>query len=147
MRGAYRAPYARKPVRRRVAHGSARQRRQREVTQVVTLSAPNAQDCVALAEIELCGELMIAASTAREERLSPDRIDEVLNVRDDGGDADGAGDADHVRDVDGVRDADHVRDVDGVRDADHVGDVTGGVLGVRGAEAWTTVPRQAARRG
>lgn len=48
---------------------------------MVTLSAPNAQDCVALAEIELCGELMIAASTAREERLSPDRIDEVLNVR------------------------------------------------------------------
>ncbi|MER5974006.1 hypothetical protein ABT112_30555 [Streptomyces sp. NPDC002055] len=36
------------------------------------------QDVVALAEIELCGELMIAASTADEERLSPDRIDEVL---------------------------------------------------------------------
>lgn len=48
---------------------------------MVTLSAPNAQDCVALAEIELCGELMIAASATREERLSPDRIDEVLNVR------------------------------------------------------------------
>ena len=54
---------------------------------MVTLSAPNAQDCVALAEIELCGELMIAASAAREERLSPDRIDEVLNV---GGEAPGA---------------------------------------------------------
>lgn len=48
---------------------------------MVTLSAPNAQDCVALAEIELCGELMIAASDADEERLSPDRIDEVLDVR------------------------------------------------------------------
>ncbi|CAM5474817.1 hypothetical protein SATRM34S_03256 [Streptomyces atroolivaceus] len=47
---------------------------------MVTLSAPNAQDCVALAEIELCGELMIAAADACEERLSPDRIDEVLNV-------------------------------------------------------------------
>jgi hypothetical protein len=47
---------------------------------VVTLSAPNAQDCVALAEIELCGELMIAAADAPEDRLSPDRIDEVLNV-------------------------------------------------------------------
>ncbi|MFZ4270437.1 hypothetical protein [Streptomyces arboris] len=58
------------------------------MTQVVTLSAPNAQDYVALAEIELCGELMIAASTAREERLSPDRIDEVLNV---GGETPGAG--------------------------------------------------------
>lgn len=47
---------------------------------MVTLSAPNAQDCVALAEIELCGELMIAAADALEDRLSPDRIDEVLNV-------------------------------------------------------------------
>jgi len=39
------------------------------------------QDHVALAEIELCGELMIAASAAEaagEERLSPARIDEVL---------------------------------------------------------------------
>ncbi|MEV8310671.1 hypothetical protein AB0P36_25800 [Streptomyces flavidovirens] len=38
------------------------------------------QDHVALAEIELCGELMIAASAADGERLSPDRIDEVLKV-------------------------------------------------------------------
>ncbi|BCL29073.1 hypothetical protein ACFFS2_40120 [Streptomyces aurantiacus] len=38
------------------------------------------QDHVALAEIELCGDLIIAASTAREERLSPDRIDEVLRM-------------------------------------------------------------------
>ncbi|HEY3478427.1 MAG TPA: hypothetical protein VGL02_05940 [Streptomyces sp.] len=37
-------------------------------------------DPVALAEIELCGELMIAASTADEERLSFARIDEVLEV-------------------------------------------------------------------
>lgn len=37
-------------------------------------------DHVALAEIELCGELMIAASAAAGERLSPDRIDEVLMV-------------------------------------------------------------------
>ncbi|MFH8886542.1 hypothetical protein [Streptomyces californicus] len=50
------------------------------MTQVVTLRIPNAQDRVALAEIELCGELMIAASAAGEERLSPDRIDEVLDV-------------------------------------------------------------------
>ncbi|WP_432104638.1 hypothetical protein [Streptomyces sp. bgisy091] len=48
---------------------------------MVTGSAPNAQDCVALAEIELCGDLMIAAADALEDRLSPDRIDEVLNVR------------------------------------------------------------------
>ncbi len=38
------------------------------------------QDHVALAEIELCGDLIIAASTAREDRLSPDRIDEVLRT-------------------------------------------------------------------
>ncbi|MHC5904794.1 hypothetical protein ACVNF4_12940 [Streptomyces sp. S6] len=38
------------------------------------------QDHVALAEIELCGELMIAASTADGERLSLDFIDEVLRV-------------------------------------------------------------------
>jgi hypothetical protein len=46
--------------------------------------APNStktvQDHVALAEIELCGELMIAASAADEDRLSPDRIDEVLRM-------------------------------------------------------------------
>jgi hypothetical protein len=34
----------------------------------------------------MCGELIIAASTASEERLSSDRIDEVLQVgRPDGG--------------------------------------------------------------
>ncbi|MFI9721251.1 hypothetical protein ACIHFE_16655 [Streptomyces sp. NPDC052396] len=37
-------------------------------------------DPVALIEIDLYGELMIAASSAQEERLSPDRIDEVLRV-------------------------------------------------------------------
>jgi hypothetical protein len=47
---------------------------------VAPLSTKTVQDHVALAEIELCGELMIAASAADEERLSPDRIDEVLNV-------------------------------------------------------------------
>ena len=40
------------------------------------------RDQVALAEIELCGELIIAASSATgEERLSAARIDEVLRVR------------------------------------------------------------------
>lgn len=38
------------------------------------------QDHVALAEIELCGELMIAASAADEDRLSLERIDKVLKV-------------------------------------------------------------------
>ncbi|MFE6101246.1 hypothetical protein ACFVQ4_14885 [Streptomyces laurentii] len=43
--------------------------------------APGDPEYVALAEIELCGELIIAASAADgEERLSVDRIDEVLRV-------------------------------------------------------------------
>ncbi|MFD5192234.1 MULTISPECIES: hypothetical protein [unclassified Streptomyces] len=48
---------------------------------MVTLSVRTVSDHVALAEIELCGELMIAASAAIGERLSADRIDEVLDVR------------------------------------------------------------------
>ncbi|MFP3992756.1 hypothetical protein U9R90_35825 [Streptomyces sp. E11-3] len=39
-------------------------------------------DHVALAEIELCGDLIIAASAA-DERLTADRIDEVLRVADE----------------------------------------------------------------
>ncbi|MFE9768950.1 hypothetical protein ACFYPC_31300 [Streptomyces sp. NPDC005808] len=38
------------------------------------------QDHVALAEIELCGDLIIAASAAHEDRLSLESIDEVLKV-------------------------------------------------------------------
>ncbi|MGW1207222.1 hypothetical protein [Streptomyces cyaneofuscatus] len=99
---------------------------------MVTLSAPNAQDCVALAEIELCGELMIAASAAREERLSPDRIDEVLNV---GGEAPGAGAGDDAG----------AGAVEGAGAGEEAGGVGVGLV-VGGAEAWTTVPRQAAHR-
>ncbi|MGW7079184.1 hypothetical protein [Streptomyces sp. NPDC054866] len=50
---------------------------------VAPVRGTTVQDHVALAEIELCGELIIAASAA-EERLSADRIDEVLNVFTDG---------------------------------------------------------------
>jgi hypothetical protein len=35
---------------------------------------------VALDEIEMCGDLIIAASASGEDRLTPDRIDEVLKV-------------------------------------------------------------------
>ncbi|MFF0556610.1 MULTISPECIES: hypothetical protein [Streptomyces] len=45
-----------------------------------TATVPADPDRVALAEIELCGELIIAASAADGERLSADRIDEVLRV-------------------------------------------------------------------
>ncbi|WP_152617649.1 hypothetical protein [Phaeacidiphilus oryzae] len=41
-----------------------------------------AHDPVALDEIELYGELMIAAAATGEERLPKDRIDEVLRVGD-----------------------------------------------------------------
>ncbi|WP_078650486.1 hypothetical protein [Streptomyces rimosus] len=41
---------------------------------------PTVQDHVALVEIDLTGELMIAAAAAGEDRLSSDRIDEVLDV-------------------------------------------------------------------
>ncbi|MFI0780861.1 hypothetical protein [Streptomyces sp. NPDC021212] len=44
-------------------------------------------DPVALVEIDLYGELMIAAASADEERLSPDRIDEVLRVEADRSDS------------------------------------------------------------
>ncbi|MFF4253989.1 hypothetical protein ACFY1L_22570 [Streptomyces sp. NPDC001663] len=46
------------------------------------------QDHVALAEIELCGELIIAASAA-EDRLSLESIDEVLKVAQEREDASG----------------------------------------------------------
>ncbi|WP_199922775.1 hypothetical protein [Streptomyces sp. NRRL S-87] len=48
---------------------------------VTPAAGATVQDHVALAEIELCGELIIAASAVEEERLSLDRIDEVLLVR------------------------------------------------------------------
>ncbi|MET7936269.1 hypothetical protein [Streptomyces sp. NPDC005322] len=44
-------------------------------------------DPVALVEIDLYGDLMIAASSADEDRLSPDRIDEVLRVEADRSDS------------------------------------------------------------
>ncbi|MFJ2722019.1 hypothetical protein [Streptomyces sp. NPDC087437] len=49
------------------------------MTRVAPLGGTAVQDHVALAEIELCGELIIAASAA-EERLSLESIDEVLRV-------------------------------------------------------------------
>ncbi|GAA1016356.1 hypothetical protein GCM10009564_51500 [Streptomyces thermogriseus] len=46
---------------------------------VALMRARAVQDHVALAEIELCGDLIIAASAA-EERLSLESIDKVLRV-------------------------------------------------------------------
>ena len=47
--------------------------------QVAPVGGTAVQDLVALADIELCGELIIAASAAQE-RLSLESIDEVLKV-------------------------------------------------------------------
>lgn len=49
------------------------------------------QDHVALAEIELCGDLIIAASAADEDRLSLESIDEVLKVAEERAREGGAG--------------------------------------------------------
>jgi hypothetical protein len=51
------------------------------VVRVTPAGGAAVHDHVALAEIELCGELIIAASAADEDRLSQARIDEVLLVR------------------------------------------------------------------
>ncbi|MFE9612848.1 hypothetical protein [Streptomyces sp. NPDC006012] len=49
------------------------------MTQVAPGGGTTVQDHVALAEIDLCGDLIIAASAA-EDRLSLASIDEVLRV-------------------------------------------------------------------
>ncbi|WP_406726698.1 hypothetical protein WJ438_21615 [Streptomyces sp. GD-15H] len=49
------------------------------MTRVAPLGGGLVQDHVALAEIELCGELIIAASAAQG-RLSLENIDKVLKV-------------------------------------------------------------------
>ena len=51
-----------------------------EVMHVAQVGGTAVQDHVALAEIELCGDLIIAASAAGEERLSLESIDAVLRV-------------------------------------------------------------------
>lgn len=54
------------------------------MTRVAPVGGTAVQDHVALAEIELCGELIIAASAA-EDRLSLASIDEVLQVTEERG--------------------------------------------------------------
>ncbi|MFE5143654.1 hypothetical protein ACFRDV_39505 [Streptomyces fagopyri] len=61
------------------------------MTRVAPVGGTAVQDHVALAEIELCGDLIIAASAAREDRLSLESIDEVLKVAEERAREDGAG--------------------------------------------------------
>ncbi|MFJ9519121.1 hypothetical protein ACIRPK_12745 [Kitasatospora sp. NPDC101801] len=54
------------------------------VERVMASSGPRGgHDQTALEEIELTGELMIAASDSESERLAPERIDEVLRSGDE----------------------------------------------------------------
>ncbi|MER6439397.1 MULTISPECIES: hypothetical protein [unclassified Streptomyces] len=61
------------------------------MTRVAPVGGTAVQDHVALAEIELCGDLIIAASAADEDRLSLESIDEVLKVAEERAREDGAG--------------------------------------------------------
>lgn len=61
--------------------GKPKNQKPEEVNHVVPRrGSSGGPDPVALIEIDLYGDLMIAASSADEDRLSPDRIDEVLKV-------------------------------------------------------------------
>ncbi|MEU8793305.1 hypothetical protein [Streptomyces sp. NPDC048643] len=62
------------------------------MTHVAPVGGTAVQDHVALAEIELCGDLIIAASAADEDRLSLESIDEVLKVAEERARPRGAGD-------------------------------------------------------
>ncbi|MEU9125035.1 hypothetical protein AB0C96_35230 [Streptomyces sp. NPDC048506] len=64
-------------------------RSKQEVLYVAGHRRTSVQDHVALVEIDLTGELMIAAAAASEDRLSPARIDEVLDVDGDHGEGPG----------------------------------------------------------
>ncbi|MER7679367.1 MULTISPECIES: hypothetical protein [Streptomyces] len=61
------------------------------MTRVAPVGGTAVQDHVALAEIELCGDLIIAASAADEDRLSLESIDEVLKVAEERAREGGAG--------------------------------------------------------
>lgn len=54
-----------------------------EVVRVAPVGDIAVQDHIALAEIDLCGDLIIAASATHEDRLSMESIDEILKVVDE----------------------------------------------------------------
>ncbi|GAA3361721.1 hypothetical protein GCM10017744_049560 [Streptomyces antimycoticus] len=83
-------------------------------------------DPVALVEIDLYGDLMIAASSADEDRLSTDRIDEVLRVQADRSDsAEGAKSAKGANGVNGAKGANGVKRTKGANNADRAEDARG----------------------
>ncbi|MEU1943154.1 hypothetical protein ABZ554_12080 [Streptomyces sp. NPDC020125] len=88
-------------------------------------------DPVALVEIDLYGDLMIAASSADEDRLSTDRIDEVLRVQADRSDS--AEGAKGAKGANGTKGANGVKRAEGAHSADRAEDV-------RGAEESTGAP-------
>ncbi|GHJ30284.1 hypothetical protein TPA0910_47170 [Streptomyces hygroscopicus subsp. sporocinereus] len=119
MRGVCTDPYAGKPLLE-----SARRCSLEEVKHVVARRGSSGPDPVALVEIDLYGDLMIAASSADEDRLSTDRIDEVLRVQADRSDsAEGAKGTKGVKGAKGIKGA---RSPKGVEEAEGVRGAHGG---------------------
>ncbi|MGW7620659.1 hypothetical protein ACWGLG_33475 [Streptomyces antimycoticus] len=93
---------------------------------VVARRGSSGPDPVALVEIDLYGDLMIAASSADEDRLSTDRIDEVLRVQADRSDsAEGAKSAKGANGVNGTKGANGVKRTKGANNADRAEDARG----------------------
>ncbi|MEV5773253.1 hypothetical protein [Streptomyces antimycoticus] len=93
---------------------------------VVARRGSSGPDPVALVEIDLYGDLMIAASSADEDRLSTDRIDEVLRVQADRSDsAEGAKSAKGANGVNGAKGANGVKRTKGANNADRAEDARG----------------------
>ncbi|GLV79244.1 hypothetical protein Shyhy02_72440 [Streptomyces hygroscopicus subsp. hygroscopicus] len=127
MRGVCTDPYAGKPLLE-----SARRCSLEEVKHVVARRGSSGPDPVALVEIDLYGDLMIAASSADEDRLSTDRIDEVLRVQADRSDS-----AEGAKGTNGVKGA---KSVKGARSPKGVEEVEG-VRGAHGGEGAEGAPR------
>ncbi|MGP3943359.1 hypothetical protein [Streptomyces sp. 6N106] len=80
-------------------------------------------DPVALVEIDLYGDLMIAASSADEDRLSTDRIDEVLRVQADRSDS--AEGTKSAKGAHGAKGANGVKRTKGAHNADSAEEARG----------------------
>ncbi|GAA1725902.1 hypothetical protein GCM10009680_79260 [Streptomyces yatensis] len=121
MRGVCTDPYAGKPLLE-----SARRCSLEEVKHVVARRGSSGPDPVALVEIDLYGDLMIAASSADEDRLSTDRIDEVLRVQADRSDsAEGAKGAKGAHGAKGANGVKRAEGAEGANTADRAEDARG----------------------
>ncbi|MER8160795.1 hypothetical protein [Streptomyces sp. NPDC094472] len=93
---------------------------------VVARRGSSGPDPVALVEIDLYGDLMIAASSADEDRLSTDRIDEVLRVQADRSDsAEGAEGVNGAKGANGVNGVKRTKGAESTHSADRAEDAEG----------------------